>query len=528
MSSSATTTAFATPLSISTNVKLFQTTIPFNTTHPSHPSPRRISATSRKTRLPIQSHTSQNPIAPPSPASNATPQIYFATCARGLGHVLADEIKAWPIHGKVLDIASSGVLFQSTTASQKTAYRACFWLRTAMRVLHQIASYQLPNSSHLPTMADAIYDFIYSATDWQHHLASGHKTFSVQVRLSQPANSNSRSSYRRSHTPISTAIPSDRTVQTRVKDAICDAVRASTSNKPFRPTSHADADLPLFVTIHDARITLYRDMAAASLHKRGYRTGALHRSSLNETVAAAMLYFAGFSPDGSFNGADDILLTDPMCGSGTLLIEAALLRMRIATGLYRRHFVFENWVDFEPDVFRAVVEEAVQAQRKDSEAGLRIVGGDINMASIEMARRDVENMRLENLISLQHVHAEQLFLPDIPTLTVCNPPWGRRLEEGEAWLALGQFLRQHAGGGSKAVVLSGEAGLSQGLRMKAQRRFPVRVGNVDTRVLLYDVLPRLEGGRGGRIEDGKEKRRSKAEGVENRAAWPSEHDMPIF
>lgn len=227
----------------------------------------------------------------------------------------------------------------------------------------------------------------------------------------------------------------------------------------------------------------------------GYRSdSALHRSSLNEAVAAGMLMLAGFTPEGSFKsgrrktvveeGEDgdgkgapkrrELVLCDPMCGSGTLLIEAALCRLRVAPGLYRRSFPFEQWVDFDASGYKSIVDSAVGLQRADEDISMKLIGNDSNEVALALARRDLERTNLSHLVQLVQGRASELELETTASLVVCNPPWGVRIDgEVEAWESLGIFLRKCAGGGS-AMLLSGDASLTRSLRMRARTKFPIR------------------------------------------------------
>lgn len=480
--------------------------------------------------------------------------VYFATCARGLGEVLAREIKSEQVNGEVLDVASSGVRFVASEPNHITGYRACIWLRTAMRVLLEVAHQQIhPEDTtsyrRNTDLSQAVYEFVKDSADWSRLLDGGLKSFSIQVRVSEDTSNRKQQfsgraqrgarSERERAPKFSALVPSEHTVQVRAKDAICDALRDAGFEKPPKPESHGESDVPLFITLHGSSITCYLDMAGASLHKRGYRSdGAMHRSSLNESVAAGMLYMAGFQPDGSFVSTKKenstsgtprgpLTIVDPMCGSGTLLIEAALLRLRVAVGLYRKRFAFQTWVDFDDAVFQQLLSEAVGLQRSDDDVSANFIGNDINPSALALARRDLERTRLANIISLHHADARELALPAPPTLTISNPPWGMRLGgEIMAWECMGKFLREYAGG-CTAVFLSGDAGVTRGLRMKARKRMPVRIGNVDTRVLIYDVLPKRKDGE--RHAEPSDKQRN--EGRHPRSARVSklpESEMPIL
>lgn len=439
--------------------------------------------------------------------------IYFATCARGLGPILSSELTAAPIDAEVLQVASSGVYFQGKTPGPATGYRALLWLRTAIRVLEQLSTTQsLPSNPY--HRLSALYTLVRDTVDWSSILASGRLTFSVRVRVSSAMDDN------------------ERIVLIRIKDAICDALRDdSNASLPERPSEHAAADVSVFVALHDQTATVYLDLAGNSLHKRGFRPdgGVVHRGGLNETVAAGMLYLGGMTPDGRYENEMEkkvLRVVDPMCGGGTLLLEAALLRLRVAVGLYRPKggFAVERGISFERDVWEIVREEAIRLQRKEEEANMILMAGDCHKGSLKLFLRDVKRLRLEELVSVKWGSAREweedniVFGRDVDEtdsfdLAVCNPPWGRRIEVGDedededegAWDELGKFVKKFVKGG-RAVVLCGDKKQSRALRMRAKQKTAVRVGNVDTRVLVYDVHERREG-----TEVGEERWREKEE-----------------
>lgn len=482
----------------------------------------------------------------------------------GLGKVLAVEIESAEIGGSVTKVFASGVEFSAS--SMRAGYAACLWLRTGIRVLHLL--------SRTPDIAgedaggndfDALYSFVRSAADWPTLLGGADtRTFSIQVR-EPPMKEGGRDDFSRdvgrrggrrspAQGPMRETFGTQR-AQLCAKNAICDVLRDSGVGLPGRPQSHGDADVPLFLALKDGEASFYRDMAGASLHKRGYRSDSvMHRSSLNEAVAAGMLMLAGFKPSGSFKsgrrealaakrrrhvGADDdavgseggskprrLVLVDPMCGSGTLLIEAALFRLRVAPGLYRKEFPFERWNDFDGVSYRKLVEEAVALQRTDDDINIEMIGNDSNPAALDLARKDLERTQLSHLVRLVHGPADQLKLENDATLVVCNPPWGLRLDDEDvAWEQLGGFLRDSAPGGS-AILLSGDADLTSRLRMRAREKTPIRIGNIDCRAIIYDVLERSPPAGGGtQVPQGRDFNRPRPE-LKRRQPPPSEWEKP--
>lgn len=455
----------------------------------------------RPSRFAMSAHTGKAFKLDSGALENAE-QNYFATCARGLGHVLADELQGSMINAHIDHVAFSGVKFRG---SSQVGYSACLWLRSAMRVLQRIECVQISKDLSPSAIYDATRSIV--GNSWSELLDRGNLTFNVIIRTDSSFSQDSRLIW---------------ALAIGVKDAICDTLRDNGFPKPDPPPSHAEADVPLFVSIHSSNtvpsaldVTFYRDLVGSSLHKRGYRANtSLHRSALNEAVAAGMLYLSGFTPSGAFsfpfsNNAENnvdsngFMLVDPMCGSGTLLIEAALLRLRVAVGLYRREpFPFEKWPDFQYDVYEMVRQRAIRTQlTDDSSIGMKLVGNDINPSAVRMAQSLVDRMRLDSVIQLTQLDVDDLDVDDRwPMVVVSNPPWGRRIAgEDQAWEALGNFLKRHgqvddSSACTGAVLLSGDPGVTRGLRMKSSASHPVRIGNLDTRVLRYEVFPQRRSG----------------------------------
>jgi len=232
---------------------------------------------------------------------------FFATCAHGLEEVLADELRDERIGASDVRTGASGVHF---TGKMEIGYRANLWVRTAIRVLDHMGHAPAPNPDRLYAWARSL--------PWERFM-SVDQTLSVDARVRD------------------SKITHSRYAAFRIKDAICDRFRDQLGRRPdVDPTS---ADLPLFLYVYKNESTLYRDLSGQTLHKRGYR-GAMHKSSLNECLAAGLVRLSGW------DGRSDLL--DPMCGSGTIAIEAALIALDRAPGLLRKTpFPFECWPEFD-------------------------------------------------------------------------------------------------------------------------------------------------------------------------------------
>lgn len=398
--------------------------------------------------------------------------FYFATCHPGLEEVVAAELASPNIRATNVSLGKAGVSFSGGDIG--TGYRANLWLRSAVRVLQLLAADTL--DPYIPGGTE-IYRATRQATDWARLLVPG-DTFSVDARVGGCSD-----------------VPSDNLARTRVKDAICDAIKDARNDKPMPPADGQVADLPLFITCFQDRFLLYRDMSGASLHQRGYRA-AMHRASLNESAAAGILGLAGWPQ--AVAADPGAVLADPMCGSGTFLIEGALMARHVAPGLFRREWPFEWWPDFDATAWGQAQEEARAAERPWNGQAM---GCDVHEGALQLAARDSKDAGVSGNLQLRLGSTASWQLQAPPSVTVVNPPWGQRLmngefdggkELGDAWQELATFFKGQCND-SNVFVLSGSSSrmLTQQLRMKADWKRAIVIGGVDTRLLKYSVLPRL-------------------------------------
>jgi putative N6-adenine-specific DNA methylase len=371
---------------------------------------------------------------------------YFATCTLGLEPALAGELRA--LGSTRVEEGRGGVVFDGDLAS---GWRACLELRSATRVQELLVDVDVKTERDL-----------YSAVKrlpWDELLAL-EQTLAVEAAV--------RDSFL-THSGYAALL---------VKDAIVDAFRARCGKRP-----NVDVDNPhlqLHVVLRRERVKIYRSFGGESLHKRGYRPIQV-KSPLNEATAAGLLLLSGWDRASG--------IVDPMCGSATFLIEAAMLALDRAPGLYRR-FAFERWPDFD----RVVYEDSkrkVAARAKD-ELPFALAGADQHPGAVALARRAIRSAGVDSLVHVEE-QAVATYEPAHEFRTVfVNPPWGERLDETAgadveaAWRDLGTFLHERCRGKS-AFVLCGDPGLARHLRLKAGQRIPVKIGAIDCRLLRYDI-----------------------------------------
>ena len=338
------------------------------------------------------------------------------TCHPGLESAVADELMSHPINAIDVTPGASGVYFVGTV---KTGILANVWLRSAIRVLCELRHGWLDSTR---PGGEAVYDFVRHAVPWHEVVPEQTKsTFSFESRVWS-----------------CTDVTSTRLAVTRAKDAVCDALVDVNGWRPPPPANgHSSADVPLFLSLYRDEATLYRDMSGESLHRRGYRDAAIHRAALNEAAAAGILHIAGWNKACQKSRAMGPkkhklpVLVDPMCGSGTLLVEAALVAGMVAPGLVRMDaaerrnsrsnysgdeyvddgsgfqkvvetaYAFERWPDFDQGLLHEVLSEAEVVGSEARKQGSKpvLIGNDAHGGALSLARRAAVAAGVDNLIT---------------------------------------------------------------------------------------------------------------------------------
>lgn len=378
---------------------------------------------------------------------------FFATAPKGLEYLLVDELKALGATTAAEKLA--GVAFEGDLA---TAYRACLWSRLANRILMPIADVEAATP-------EALYEGVKSIA-WDKHM-SHTSTLAVHFVTVQSAIT---------HTLFGAQ---------KVKDAIVDQFREQTGERPS--VAKDSPDLAVYVYLHRDIAHISLDLSGESLHRRGYRLSQVE-APLKENLAAAVLMRSQW-PAVAKNGGS---LMDPMCGSGTLLIEAAWMAADRAPGLTRSYFGFLGWKQHQPKMWEALLTEA-QAR---FEVGMKtlptIIGYDHDPAAIKCS---FENLERAGLLSHIHVEKRELesFAPATTTksgLVVCNPPYGERLGEEDAlrplYTLLGDRLKQGFEGW-RASVLTSNPDLGKVMGLRSKKQYALFNGALPSQLLLFDV-----------------------------------------
>ncbi|HEY5506444.1 MAG TPA: bifunctional 23S rRNA (guanine(2069)-N(7))-methyltransferase RlmK/23S rRNA (guanine(2445)-N(2))-methyltransferase RlmL, partial [Coriobacteriia bacterium] len=375
----------------------------------------------------------------------------FATCARGVEPLLADELRGLGASG--VRPARAGVAF---AGDLRVAYSACLWSRTASRIL-------LPLAKVGATDAAALYEGVLGIP-WEDHISpSG----TLAVDFATDSNPEFRNT-------MFGAL--------KAKDAIVDRLRDKFGERPSIDTTAPD--LRVNVRVRSGAATVSIDLTGDALHRRGYREpGVQGEAPLKESLAAAMLLLAGWREIAASGG----MLLDPMCGSGTLLIEGAWIAGDVAPGLLRSHWGFTGWLGHDADVWDDLLADADQRAERGIAALPSITGMDSDPPAVALAAANIARAGLRGKVTAD-VRGISEFVPPAGVergLVATNPPYGERIGESEAALALyrtlGDRLRGHFPGWDWAV-LAGDDAHAAALGMLPAQTYPLFNGAIPVRL----------------------------------------------
>ena len=371
----------------------------------------------------------------------------------GLEPVLAKELV-----GLGASNVQIGRRMVSFTGDKEMMYRANFHLHTAIRILKPIKRFRASS-------ADDVYEGVKSI-DWSDYLDE-RQTFSVDSVVYSEDFRNSRF------------------VTYRVKDAIVDQFIERGARRPN--ISVANPDLRLNIHISENSCTLSLDSSGESLHRRGYRQESVD-APLNEVLAAGMILMTGWKGDTDF--------IDPMCGSGTILIEAALIAQNMAPGVFRKEYAFERWHDFD----RELLDEIYNDDSKEREFTHKIYGYDIDIKAVNTARINVRAAGLTKCIEVECADFKDFTQPSGPAIMVCNPPYGERISTPNllnTYRMIGDRLK-HQFQGNEAWILSYRQECFEAIGLKPSLKVPLYNGSLECEFRKYAVFA-------GRLADFREK-----------------------
>jgi putative N6-adenine-specific DNA methylase len=370
---------------------------------------------------------------------------YFATVAKGLEAIAALELES--LGAKNVKTTFTGVSFKG---DRELLYKVNLWSRTIFRVLQPIKTIEASNPEQLYQQVQTI--------NWQDYLTPDNTLAVNCTGKNQKLN----------HTHFNAL---------QIKNAIIDQQRQQTGQR-----SSIDVNKPDILInghIYQNQCTLSLDSSGDSLHRRGYRP-AMGVAPLKETLAAALLLIAQWEPT--------IPFLDPLCGSGTLPLEAAMKGLNIAPGLYRQQFAFQTWSDFDDKLWQKVLKEAKESQL--SELSIPIVGGEANREIIQQARHNAKLCGVGDKIQLLKQELAQIEPPADSGIIITNPPYGKRIGEvaelASLYKLLGDVLKQRFKGW-KAYILTGNKELAKKIGLRASRRIPVYNGSLPCTLLEYEL-----------------------------------------
>jgi putative N6-adenine-specific DNA methylase len=366
---------------------------------------------------------------------------FFATAAKGTEPALRDELRELGFHRVRAD--RGGVHFEGP---MEEGFRACIEIRTAVRILALLGRFDAPTG-------EALYEGV-GGVDWGLYL-DPRRTLAVRAF--------SRSS----------ALTHTQFIAQKTKDAVVDQLRERLGARPS--VNLEDPDVSLFVHLAKDQASLYVDLSGEPLHQRGYRRLA-GEAPLKETLAAALLRLSGWDRERP--------LVDPMCGSGTIPIEAALWARRVAPGLFQERHGFERWVCHDAAAARRVADIREAARTKIVSDGPPIFAGDIDPAALQATRDNARAARVT-------LHVERRALRDLaPTRPaghiVTNPPYGERMTAPPAvYKELGSALVRMRG--HSASILTGTPEIARAIPFRPARALIVFNGAIECRFLTYYI-----------------------------------------
>jgi len=347
----------------------------------------------------------------------ALTEKFHAKTLRGFEPLLAGELES--LGASRTEVVNRGVNFYGGRA---LLYRVNLASRLALRVLLPLFHFEASDT-------DTLYRKV-KRYEWSLHM-DNRMTFAIDAVVHSPVFRNSQY------------------VMQRVKDAIVDRFREKTHLRPS--INREQPDLLINVHISGKWVTLSLDSSGGSLHKRGYRTGHFE-APLNEVLAAGMVMLSGW------NGNTPFL--DPMCGSGTLAIEAALIAASIPPGIFRKQYGFENWKDFD----RELLEHVISKLGKETDVKVPIVASDVDPAAVAITRQHVKQMDLDKVITVEQRDFTQASGTEEGSTIIMNPPYGERIKTDDIealYSTIGSTLKHHFPGSDAWLLSSSKKALGR-------------------------------------------------------------------
>jgi putative N6-adenine-specific DNA methylase len=362
---------------------------------------------------------------------------------QGLEGILADELIALGAND-----VQTGRRMVSFTGDKELMYKANFHCRTALRILKPICRFKAKD-------ADEVYRQA-RKTAWENYISLDN-TFAIDsVVYSEDFNHS-------------------RFVAYKTKDAIVDYFAEKYGKRPSVRINNPDLYIHVHISHNDC--TLAIDSSGESLHKRGYRVEQTE-APLNEVLAAGMILTTGWRGESHF--------VDPMCGSGTLLIEAAMIARNIAPGIYRKEFAFEKWKDFDPELFNQIYND----ETNEREFAFKCYGSDVSPLAVEAAQKNIRNAGLMKHIDLKVLPFQQFAEAPRPGIMVTNPPYGERIAQRDLtglYSMIGERMK-HVFTGYKVWILSYKEECFEYLSLHPDKKIKLMNGPLECEYRRYEIF----------------------------------------
>jgi putative RNA methylase len=362
----------------------------------------------------------------------------------GFEEILAQELRELGAQD-----VQKGVRSVSFEGDKGFMYKANLCLRTALKILKPLFSFRIRNEKEY-------YQKLYEA-NWEHYF-SVNQTFAVSATLQTDIFNHSQY------------------VALKAKDAIVDSFRDRRGKRPSVDVQHPDVQLHVHIQRNEVFVSM--DSSGASLHQRGYRS-ATNIAPINEVLAAGILLLSGWE------GQCDFL--DPMCGSGTFLIEAAMIACRIPANIHRREFAFEKWNDYDQDLFDVVFDSCLKKVR---EFHFQITGYDKAPSAVSKAK---ENLKNANLLDYVEVFQKDFFQTEKidkekPLHIVFNPPYNERLpiDVVKMYGSIGDTLKKHYPNTNAWFITSNLEGIKH-VGLRPSRKIALFNGKMESKLLQYKM-----------------------------------------
>lgn len=361
---------------------------------------------------------------------------------KGLENVLATEITN--LGGKDVKVLNRAISFK---ADQMLLYKSNLWLRTALKVLKPIHSFKARNEVEL-------YKGI-AQIDWSEYM-NVDDTLSINTVVTSPYFNHSQF------------------VALKAKDAIVDQFREKFNKRPSIDVENPTLLLNIHLAEDECVVSL--DSSGESLHRRGYRLNSV-LAPLNEVLAAGMIMLTGWDGNSNF--------LDPMCGSGTIPIEAALIAYNIPPGIFRKEFGFEKWKDFDKELFQQVYDDDADSRTYD----YQILGSDVSAGAIRIANENAKKAFLQNKIKLSVASMESVMPPEGEGIAVINPPYGERLKKNNIqamYQSMGNHMKRYFAG-YDVWILSGNMDAIDSIGLHPSKKISLLNGTIECKFQRYSI-----------------------------------------